>query len=184
MRIALVACALVGCAPVVNLPQPSSPFAYEESRSYSSWRAQPSVPEPNGNCLQVTSRRKAGSWLWKNGTYVGSSVDRLLVGATVEDPPANSLAREARRESIAGGVLAGVGFLLLPTAPLTLIGTQTNNGDIPVRSGLIAGAVLGTGMLSFAIGLGLLIHAEKPRHQAVVVYNEWAKTHGCPPPQP
>jgi hypothetical protein len=162
---ALLACALAGCGAL-----------YRPAPVLSANAAGLIPPDPNGPCLQQTSLRRRGTWLWRDGALVDHND---LVAATREDPVANGLARDAERRRRAVLPVAALGFggiLSFITTNAALAIAKSND----TTSFLIAwGTGAGVFFTSIAAVIGLSISAQSRTVRARVAYNDWARTHGC-----
>ncbi|HZS37629.1 MAG TPA: hypothetical protein VFF06_12420 [Polyangia bacterium] len=172
--------ALAGCAPMVDLPQPTSPFSYREPPRV----IESPTPDPNGPCVQRASRRHAGTWLWKHGVLVEHrrGVSSGLVAATADYPPANALARAARaRDRALLPLFITHGALLIGTFS-SLIALDVERPDDGRAVGLAVGVGFGLMAVNVSTLLALGIGGAHREQRALDVYNSWAADHGCSDP--
>jgi hypothetical protein len=189
--LAVLLCA--ACAPSIDLPQPTSPFDYTPRPSAIApfdYTPRPSPTEPGpvapgetAPCLQVTSRRHVGSWLWKHGALVSGPVDRALIGATSEDPRAHATAKSARAQWVAGGVLLGSFYALIVSAAGTAVGTIEPRQPTPPSTIAAVASLVALGVGAWSSALALFVHSPITRARAVDEYNDWAAQYGCPSAQ-
>jgi hypothetical protein len=173
-----LALVLAACAPLVDLPQPKSPFEFREFASYPSGPLPPG-PDPNGPCVQSTHRhRRSHTWWWKNGQLVAGG----QVAATADHAPAQAIARSARSLNRAFNGLLHGGMALLVASMATFSGLEATRGDWTGPAAVGIGAAVVAPMI--AVSIRLMLRGALREQQATKVYNTWAAEHGCSDPSP
>jgi hypothetical protein len=151
----LLVIALVGCAPVVDLPYASTVYLPPIPTG-------PPSPNPDGPCLQETGWRKS-KHLWKRGIE-----QRSLSEATADDPPAHAIARRADRLGRAGLVVTLLGMGTIMAGYFTLLANLTSQSAPQLTAG---GATLASGVALFASGIVMDVRAGPIRRAAIAEYN-------------
>jgi hypothetical protein len=166
--------ALVGCAPLVNLPQPSSPFSYREPPR----PVEIPTPDPNGPCVQRISRRRRGTWIWKHDRLV----DGGLTAATLDLPEANALANAAQRRQRALKPMFITAAILQLGFMAALAAVIAERPDDQSAIGLTLGAGFGLVWTTVGTAIALTVIGEHRADRAIALYNSWAQSHGCSDP--